>query len=61
MMELLHAWQLEVEAEGMDSNPEFIPGYNRELYLKNMESPGDGEVIADDPGTWKNKKKMNEK
>jgi len=33
MLELLHAWQEEVGAEGMDPNPDFDPEYLRENYI----------------------------
>jgi arylsulfatase A-like enzyme len=33
MMQILHSWQKEVGAEGMDPNPAFDPDYLRENYL----------------------------
>ena len=33
MLKLLHSWQAEVNAEGMDPNPDWDPNYLRENYL----------------------------
>lgn len=33
MLQLLHAWQKEIGAEGMDPNPDYDPDYLRETYL----------------------------
>jgi arylsulfatase A-like enzyme len=37
LLELLHAWQEEVEARGMKPNPDYDPDYNRERYLNKNE------------------------
>jgi len=34
MLELLHKWQEEVGAEGMDPNPDWDPEYLRENYVR---------------------------
>jgi len=34
LLKILHRWQVEVDAEGMDPNPEWDPEYLRENYLK---------------------------
>jgi arylsulfatase A-like enzyme len=34
LLKILHKWQVEVDAEGMDPNPEWDPEYLREKYLK---------------------------
>ena len=34
LLKILHRWQVEVDAEGMDINPEWDPEYLRENYLK---------------------------